>query len=65
MNLKKRAVLRFVGIGALHTFLYSWLVPFVIYPRFGDSGLKMTVAVAVLISIALVSTLFICKKNND
>ena len=63
--MKKRVVLRFVGIGALHTFLYLWFVPFVIYPRFGDSGLKMTVAVAVLISIALILTLFICKKNDD
>lgn len=60
--MKKRAVLRVIGIGLLHTFLYLWLVPFVIYPRFGQNGLKMAVAIAVLISIVLVATLFICKK---
>jgi uncharacterized membrane protein YjgN (DUF898 family) len=63
--MKKRVVLRVLGIGMLHSFLYLWLVPFVVYPRFGESGFKMTVAVAVLISIAVVSTLFICKKSDD
>ncbi len=61
--MKKSAVLRIVGIGTLHMFLYLWLVPFVIYPRFGDSGLKMTVAVAVLVSVAVIATLFIGKKR--
>ncbi|MDY0375936.1 MAG: hypothetical protein RBQ72_09420 [Desulfobacterium sp.] len=60
--MKKRAVLRVLGIGLLHTFLYLWLVPFVVYPRFGQSGLMMTVVIALLISIVLVSTIFICRK---
>ena len=45
-------------------FLYLWLVPFAIYPRFGDSGLKMTVAVAVIVSVAVIATLFIGKKRR-
>jgi len=64
MKIKKRVVVRVVGIGSLHTFLYLWLVPFVIYPKFGDNGFKMTVAVAVLISIAVLGTLFIGKKTK-
>lgn len=60
--MKKRAVLRVLGIGLLHTFLYLWLVPFVVYPRFGQSGLMMTVVIALLISIVLVSTIFVCRK---
>jgi len=63
--LKKGVVLRIVGIGTLHMFLYLWLVPFVIYPRFGNSGLKMTVAVSVVISLALIATIFVCKKNDN
>ncbi|WP_459916623.1 hypothetical protein [Desulfocicer niacini] len=54
-------MIRLIFIGCLHTFLYLWFVPFVVYPRFGDSGLKMTVAVAVLISVALLATLFVGK----
>ena len=59
--MKRNALIRIVFIGCLHMFLYLWLVPFVVYPRFGDNGLKMTVAVAVLISVALVATLFVGK----
>jgi len=61
--MKRSAVLRILGIGTLHMFLYLWLVPFVIYPRFGESGLKMTVAVAVVVSVAVIATLFIGKKR--
>ncbi len=64
MKMKKRVVIRVVGIGSLHSFLYLWLVPFVIYPKFGDNGFKMTVAVAVLISIAVLGTLFISKETK-
>ena len=61
---KKKALIRIVGIGMLHAFLYLWFVPFVVYPRFGDSGFKMTVAVAVLISVAVLATLFIGKSKK-
>ncbi|SMC69601.1 hypothetical protein SAMN02746065_107170 [Desulfocicer vacuolatum DSM 3385] len=62
--MKKNALIRVAFIGALHSFLYLWFVPFVIYPRFGDNGFKMTVAVAVLISIALLVTLFMGKSKK-
>ena len=64
MNMKKRVVFRVVGIGALHSFLYLWLVPFVIYPKFGDNGFKFAVAVAVIVSIAVLGTIFFGKKNK-
>ena len=59
--MKPGAVVRLVFIGALHCFLYLWLVPFVIYPRFGHSGFMLTIAVAVLVSIAVLATLFLGK----
>jgi len=62
--MKKKTYLRIIGIGALHTLLYLWLVPFVIYPRFGDNGLALAVVSAILISIVIIGTLFIGKKNN-
>ncbi|MEA1967854.1 MAG: hypothetical protein U9N77_06510 [Thermodesulfobacteriota bacterium] len=61
--MKKGALIRIVLIGALHSFLYLWLVPFVVYPKFGDSGFHMVVAIAVLISVAVIGTLFISKKK--
>ena len=64
MKLKTGALLRIVAIGSLHTVLYLWLVPCYIYPRFGDSGLKMAVAVAVLISVGLLGTLFFRKSGK-
>jgi len=60
--MKFRALIRLVFIGALHSFLYLWLVPFVIYPRFGHSGFMLTIAVAVMISIAVLATLFLGKE---
>jgi len=62
--MKKNVLIRVVLIGMLHSFLYLWLVPFVIYPRFGDNGFKMTVAVAVLISVGLLVTLFVGKSKK-
>ena len=60
----KKAWIRIAGIGILHLFLYTYLVPFVIYPKFGDSGLKFVVAVAVLISVAVFGTIWIEKKSK-
>ena len=63
-NIKKAVFIRFMIIGALHTFLYMWLVPFAIYPRFGDNGLLFTVIVAVIISLSTLGTLFIGKRDS-
>jgi hypothetical protein len=60
----KRAWIRIVGIGIFHMFLYMYLVPFVIYPRYGNNGLVFTVVTAVVISIAVLGTLWIGNKKN-
>jgi ABC-type sulfate transport system permease component len=44
--------------------LYLYIVPFVIYPRFGDNGFKFAVLVAVIVSIAVLGTLFLGKRNK-
>jgi hypothetical protein len=61
--MKKRVVLRILGIGVLHMVLYLVIVPFVIYPIFGDNGIKFAVIVAVLISVTLLGTLFLKEKK--
>ncbi len=62
--IKKEVVIRFVIIGMLHAFLYLWLVPFVVYPKFGHNGFMFIVVVAVLISVATLGTLFIGRKKQ-
>jgi heme/copper-type cytochrome/quinol oxidase subunit 4 len=61
----KAAWIRIFGIGVFHMFLYMYLVPFVIYPRYGSNGLVFTVITAVIISIAVLGTLWIGKKKNS
>ncbi len=60
----KKAWIRIIGIGIFHMFLYIYLVPFVIYPRYGSNGLTFTVVTAVIISIVVLGTLWIGKKRN-
>ena len=64
-NIKKAVFIRVVMIGMLHAFLYLWLVPFEIYPRFGNNGFMFAVAVAVVISIAAFGTLFLGRKKRE
>ena len=59
----KKAWMRFVGIGIFHMILYGYLVPFVIYPRYGDNGLKFALVIAVIISITVLGTMWIENKN--
>ncbi len=64
----KKTWFRIAGIGILHLFLYTYLVPFIIYPKFGDNGIKFVVVVAVLISAAVLGTVWIerrSKKKGD
>jgi hypothetical protein len=61
----KKVWTRIVGIGIFHMFLYVYLVPFVIYPRYGSNGFVFIVIMAVIISIAVFGTLWIGKKRND
>lgn len=62
--MKKKIILRILGIGVFHAFLYLYLAPFVIYPKFGDNGFQFTIIVAIIISIAIFGTMFISKKNR-
>jgi hypothetical protein len=62
--MKKKLIVRILGIGVLHAFLYLYLVPFVIYPKFGDNGFQFTIIVAIVISIAIFGTMFISKQNR-
>ena len=63
--MRKVAWIRIFGIGVFHMFLYMYLVPFVIYPRYGSNGLVFTVITAVIISLAVLGTLWIGKKKNS
>jgi hypothetical protein len=62
--MKKKIIIRIIGIGALHAFLYLYLVPFVIYPKFGNNGFQFAVVIAIIISIAIFGTMFISKQNR-
>ncbi len=61
---KKKIIMRILGIGAFHAFLYLYLVPFVIYPKFGNHGFQFTIIIAIIISIAIFGTMFISKQNR-
>ncbi|MFO7883589.1 MAG: hypothetical protein R6U68_02105 [Desulfobacteraceae bacterium] len=61
--MKKKILIRMVLIGALHGTLYLWLVPFVICPKLGHNGFILTAAIAVVVSIALIGTLFVGKNK--
>jgi len=60
--MKKGILFRIIGIGIFHAVLYLYFVPFVIYPQFGDSGFKLAIAVAVIISIAVLGAMGFKKK---
>lgn len=60
-----KITIRIVGIGLLHSFLYGYLVPFVIYPRFGEHGITFAVIFAVLVSIAMMVTMRLGKNKKN
>ena len=49
----KKTWLRFAGIGLFHGVLYAFLVPFIIYPRFGSRGLTLVVVLSLIVTMAL------------
>ena len=59
-----KIAIRIVGIGLLHSFLYGYLVPFVIYPQFGRHGITFAVTLAILISIGIMATLWLGKNKK-
>ncbi|MBC8440129.1 MAG: hypothetical protein H8D87_10625 [Deltaproteobacteria bacterium] len=62
--MKNKLILRVIGIGMFHAVLYLYIVPFVIYPKFGNNGFKFTIVVAIIISIAVLGTIFLETKNK-
>ena len=61
--MKKKMIFRGIGIGFFHMILYLYVVPFVIYPKYGTKGITGAVLIAVIISILVLGTLFVKKKN--
>jgi hypothetical protein len=57
--MKKKAIFRVIGIGIFHMILYLYVVPFIIYPRFGVNGLVFSIIIAIIISIAVFGTMFV------
>jgi len=62
--MKKSVILRILGIGMFHAVLYLYVVPFMIYPKFGNNGIRFAVVVAIIVSIAVLGTILIEKKIN-
>lgn len=60
----KRSGLKIAGIGIFHILLYGYLVPFVIYPRFGGNGLAAAVVVAVMVSAVVLGSLWRQKNKK-
>lgn len=56
-------ILRIGIIGLLHVTVYLWLLPFVILPRFGSMGSKITVAVVIGMSLILLFLMFRKKRK--
>ncbi len=63
--MKKKNIYKILSIGCLHTFLYLYLIPFVIIPTFGKKGLKVAIAIAIAISITIILTIVIEKSNRS
>ncbi len=59
---KKPLFLRIAAIGCLHTFVYLYLIPFVVLPRFGRNGLLCATICAVIISITIMGSMWTGKK---
>lgn len=59
----KKAWPRLLGIGVFHCFLYTYLVPRVIYPRFGENGFIFTLVTALVISVAVLGALWLKDKT--
>ncbi len=62
--MKKRITLRVIFIGSLHMVLYLYIVPFIVYPKFGKLGFAFVVAIAILISVLVLGTIFFERKNK-
>lgn len=64
-NQVMKKILRIGFIGILHMTVYLWLLPFVILPKFGNRGTKITITVLILISLIVLSSLVIKKRGKN
>lgn len=60
----RNALLKILGIGCMHVILYGYLVPFVVYPRFGHRGFLTIVVIAVMISVGIIASIFVGRKTK-
>jgi hypothetical protein len=60
-----KKILRIGFIGILHLTVYLWLLPFVILPKYGNKGTKITITVLILISVIVLSSLVIKKRGKN
>ena len=60
-----KKILRIGFIGILHMTVYLSLLPFVILPKFGNRGTKITITVLILISLIVLSSLVIKKREKN
>jgi hypothetical protein len=56
---------RLVCIGICHIVLYMYLVPMVIYPRFGKQGTWIATIFIVVLSIAIFGNVWFGKKKKQ
>ncbi len=62
--MKKKIRLRIFLIGSLHMVLYLYIVPFMVYPKFGKNGITVVMVLAILISAIVLGTLSFERKNK-
>lgn len=62
--MKKKNFWRMAGIGIFHAVLYLYVVPFVIYPEYGSTGITIALVIAVVISILVFGTAVFERKNK-
>lgn len=55
---------RLVCIGMCHMLLYIYLVPSVIYPKFGKQGIMIATVLAVVLSIVIIGNAWCGKKKK-
>lgn len=60
----KKNWIRLVCIGICHIVLYMYLVPFVIYPRYGDNGKIFATILGIVIVVAVLGTARLGKKKT-
>lgn len=63
--MKKQLIYRILGIGLFHAVLYLYVVPFLIYPVFGQNGLVFSIILAIIISVAVFGTIILNKKKGE